>query len=62
MGKKRVVKMDVGYLEFLIDALRLINKSSEETVKAICGKTKAESLEAWISGLEATLENAKENK
>jgi hypothetical protein len=56
---KRVVKMDVKYLEHVITALRLINEGTEEFVQKLAQCSKAEALERWIAGLERTVKEAK---
>lgn len=55
---KRVVKMNVAYLESIMESLRYLNGWSEEQVKDFCGKTKTEALENVIRGLESTVNRA----
>jgi hypothetical protein len=55
--KKRVVKMNVGYIQSVIYSLNLLNESTEEQVHAFCGRTKTEAIGNVIKGIQSELDH-----
>ena len=57
ISRKRVIKWSRGYVEFLIKSLTLINDSTDEGVKAFCGKTKQQAITNLIAGMQSSLDS-----
>ena len=59
MSRKRVVKMDIKYLEDVISAMRMINERDEQFAQKFAGISKAEAMGRWIDGLERSVQEKK---
>ena len=53
--KSRTVKLTRSYVEFLIEQLTILNRSTDAEVKAFCGKSKQEAMQNVIKGLELSI-------
>ena len=56
-SRKSVIKLSRGYFEFLISTLTLLNDSTDEQVKAFCGKPKKEAIANMVAGMQSTLDH-----
>lgn len=55
-SRKRVIKWSRGYIEMIIGSLTTINNSTDEQVRAFCGRSKQEALKNLIAGMQTSLD------
>lgn len=59
---KKVIKIDVAYIEAMIGHLRLLNTADDELTRSLFGLDKIVAIENVLAGIERTVNMAKKVK